>query len=159
LNAFTLGARGHVLIDDLQAQLPFTPIVSLNGGISTVHPGENTPFDLTFDVPSLRDGRVIPRNVGPITLGMEGWDVGGIVVNALLELGRYDGNGVLQPLPGLTAQARATFTVTTSNNPDLAVNASAVALGTFSNGPNNSTQLDLTGSFNVDANGNPIGGQ
>ena len=159
LNTFTLGARGHVLIDDLATLLPFTPVVSLNGGAATIRPGINTPFDITFDVQSLSTGRIVPRNVGPITLGMEGWDLGGVGLNALLELGSYDASGALQPLPGINAQARATFTVTSSNNPDLAVNAVTVALGTFRNGPNGATVLDLAGSFNVDANGQAAAGQ
>src|SRR5207245_2309489 len=84
---------------------------------------------------------------------------GGIVLGALVEVGTYDANGVLQPLPGLTAQVRATFTVTTSNNPDLTIGAAAVALGTFSAGANGAVILALAGAFHIDASGNLLPGQ
>jgi hypothetical protein len=142
-------------IPEALAGLPFAPILTV-AGVSIVA-GEF--FTLTLSVESLAAGRIAPRDIGPITVGFSGWDVGGVQLDGLLELGVYDANGVLQPLPGITAQARGTFTVTTSSNPDLAVGASVTALGTFSSAANGAHLLDLAGAFNVDAEGNTLAGQ
>ncbi|HET9942905.1 MAG TPA: hypothetical protein VFR05_06170, partial [Terriglobia bacterium] len=135
LNVFTLGVVGRFLIDELDALLPFTPVIHVGdpagigqpgSGVTTVNPGSNGAFSFDFDIQSLRDGLVVPRNFGPITLGIQGLQVGDIRLDGQVTLGGYqdgifedsiDGflriisasdpslvNSVLEILPGSTFQ-------------------------------------------------------
>ncbi|HLF12876.1 MAG TPA: hypothetical protein VJA26_16865, partial [Gammaproteobacteria bacterium] len=132
--------------------LPFTPVLTMNG--VDILAGETVTLNLHVD--SLTEGRIAPIGTGAITLGFNDWDVVGATIDGLVELGGYDANGVLQPVPGISAHVRATLTVASTTFADLEIGAEAVALGTFNAAGN---ILDIAGAFNVDASGGTVSGK
>ena len=101
LDAFTASVTGQVLVAQLAAQLPFTPIVHIGptseiddpvnptGDVLSFDPATNGQFTFEIDVASLSAGEIRPRNVGPITLGFDDFDFGGVVLEGLITLGGY----------------------------------------------------------------------
>ncbi|MBI4580502.1 MAG: hypothetical protein HY718_12415, partial [Planctomycetes bacterium] len=109
LNVFVLGVTGRFLIDELDNLLPFTPIIHIGDpdqigqagdGVRSIGPGDNGTFDFDLDVLSLRDGVIAPRNFGPITLGIQGLQVGTVRFDGQVTLGGYQDGEFQDDLAG-----------------------------------------------------------
>jgi hypothetical protein len=99
-NQFTLDVEAKVNWQSpLLANLPFDPFVVI-GGVRVDEQTDNA-LPLSIVVDSLREGRIRFADTGPISLGFENWDVGGIVFLGELTFGQYNGMGALEPItPG-----------------------------------------------------------
>lgn len=95
LDTFFITAAGTFNFAGLN--LPFTPIVQIGGTDPNNPPG--TDFAFKLRVASLKDGKVLPETIGPITLGFSDLDVGEITLGATITLGGYQ-NGSFVPQIG-----------------------------------------------------------
>lgn len=99
-NQFTLDIEAKVnWQSSLFQSLPFDPYVVV-GGVRVDEQTDNA-LPLTIVVDDLRAGKLSFANTGAITIGLENWDVGGIVFEGELTFGQYNGMGALEPItPG-----------------------------------------------------------
>ena len=97
LNVMTVCTTGQFLVDEVASNIesvfgtPVHPIFNIGNETTSCDgdppaPGE---FDFLLNVPSLVDGIVEPVNLGPITLGLEGLQVAGTVIDGQITLGGY----------------------------------------------------------------------
>jgi len=83
---------GHFLIDELQSQLGFTPIIEIGGvtidaaNQNQTAPGQANSFEITLLVDSLSDGRFRVADFGPIRLGVAGLDVAGVTFDGEINI-------------------------------------------------------------------------
>ncbi|MEW6158414.1 MAG: LEPR-XLL domain-containing protein, partial [Verrucomicrobiota bacterium] len=82
LTAFDLTVRGSFHPEFFES-FPFTPIVRV-GPQEAAKPGDELSFTVT-----LKDGLVVPKTIGPITLGFRDLKIGKITFGASITLGGY----------------------------------------------------------------------
>ncbi len=111
LTDVTIEIGAEITIDDPSRDysLPFTPVLTINGQ------PDLTDLRLTLHTESFSDGLLRPINLGPITLAMDDWMIGGSVVDAELQIGRLGPNGQPQNLPGLQEPITGTVKIATSD--------------------------------------------
>ncbi len=151
LDSFTFSVTGT--FDLASLGLPFDPILYIgdptligsgSSDLVTILPGDAASLTLELDVISLRDGRIAPVAFGPVTLGVENLDLGGTVVSGVIELGRFE-DGELQPLPGAAANVTGRFTIVSSTDGSLEIDATIELAGTIETLAAGLTRLALTG--------------
>ncbi len=85
LDQLVIGAAGRFKTEDLESLLPsslgdVTPIIQ-------VRSDTNGEFSFDFAIDSLVEGQIRPLNLGPITIGLEGLEVGSFTLNGSLTWG------------------------------------------------------------------------
>ena len=139
LDTFDVTVAGHFDFTAM-AGLPFTPVVGLGGApVRPSSPPEENHFSFTVAVDSLGEGRVRPKDLGPITLGFDDLHVGDVTLGAQLTLGGYqdgewvdDFGGQLSILGGVDVVAGAA-TIDVTGSLDVTPTTAALDLaGTFS---------------------------
>lgn len=122
------------LTDRFVDSLPFTPVLMV--GDPDDPETTNGEFDVTISLSGLTGDGPILKDVDPITLGFEDWDLGEVVFDGQITLGGLDSNGDLIPVSeenDITGFAEYDF-----GHPGSNVQASD---------PTNSYRLDLGGSY------------
>ena len=139
LDAFEVSVTGSIDFAAMGA-LPFTPLIGLGGpAISPTSPAEDNVFTFSIAVESLSEGRIRPWDLGPITLGFDDLDVGGVTLGSQLTLGGYqdglwtgDACGSLSILAGLE-DLQGETTIDVCGSLDINLDGASLDLdGTFS---------------------------
>jgi hypothetical protein len=142
LDAFEVSVTGSI---DFAAMgsLPFTPLIGLGGpAISPTSPSEDNVVTFSIAVESLSEARIRPWDLGPITLGFDDLDVGGVTLGSQLTLGAYE-NGVW------TGDACGSLSILAGLE-DLEGETAIDVCGSLDINPD-SASLDLDGTFSLSA--------